>query len=71
MIEAVAEDSKVCVGDGKMFCCGAEEVGFVEVDCVNAEDVGGEVVDAIVAAADFDALSCDGGELKIVCPPSK
>ena len=71
MIEAVAEDSKVCVGDGKMFCCGAEEVGFVEVDAVDAEDVGSKVVDTMIAATDFNALSCDGGELKIVCPPSK
>ena len=71
MIEAVAEDSKVCMGDGEMFCCSAEEVGFVEVDAVDTEDVGGEVVNTIVATADFDALSCDGGELKVVCPPSK
>ena len=71
VVKAVEEDGEVCVGDGEMFACGLDEVGFVEIDAVDAKDLRSEVVKTHVTATDFDALSCDGGELKIVCPPSK
>ena len=57
VVKAVEEDGKVCVGDGEMFACGLDEVGFVEIDGVDAKDVGGEVVDAIVATTNLTALS--------------
>ena len=44
MVKAVEEDGKVHLFDWKVFTCGLDEVGFVEIDGVDAKDVRGEVV---------------------------
>ena len=44
MVKAVEEDGKVHLFDWKVFTCGLDEVGFVEVDAVDAKDVGSKVV---------------------------
>ena len=44
VVKAVEEDGEVCVGNGEMFTCGLNEVGFMKVDGVDAKDVRGEVV---------------------------